>query len=141
MQVEDGHVTVLWPRAKGAKTMRDAVSSAVGKALLDYLHALYGDALDTIQPVWISLAHDGTYGKQLSERSIANICLKHLGTSKVHTLRHTFAHTMEEAGAKVSEIQARLGHASLATTGRYLASLRSAENTHGEALAALFGVE
>ncbi len=141
VQVEDGRVTVLWPRAKGAKTMRDAVSLSVGKALLDYLHALYGDALDTIQPVWVSLAHDGTYGKQLSERSIANICLKHLGTSKVHTLRHTFAHTMEEAGAKVSDIQARLGHASLATTGRYLASLRSAENTHSEALAALFGMD
>src|SRR5258708_2009315 len=139
VQVEDGHVTVLWPRAKGAKTMRDAVSSAVGKALLDYLHALYGD--DTNQPVWVSLAHDPSYGKQLSERSIANICLKHLGTSKVHALRHTFAHTMEEAGAKVSDIQARLGHASLATTGRYLASLRSAENTHSEALAVLFGME
>lgn len=141
VQVEDARVTVLWPRAKGAKTMRDAVSSAVGNALLDYLRAFYGDALDTIQPVWVSLAHDGTYGKQLSERSIANICLKHLGTSRVHTLRHTFAHTMEEAGAKVSDIQARLGHASLATTGRYLASLRSAENTHSEALAALFGMK
>ena len=141
VQVKDTRVTVLWPRAKGAKTVRDAVSLSVGKALLDYLHALYGDALDTIQPVWVSLAHDGTYGKQLSERSIANICLKHLGTSKVHSLRHTFAHTMEEAGAQVSDIQARLGHNSLATTSRYLASLRSAEDTHSEALAVLFGME
>ena len=102
VQVEDGHVAVLWPRAKGAKVMRDAVSQSVGKALLDYLHALYGDALDTILPVWVSLAHDGTYGKRLSERSFANICLKHLGTSKVRALRHTFAHSMAEAGAKVS---------------------------------------
>jgi len=30
------------------------------------------------------------------------------------------ARAMEDAGAKVSEIQARLGHDSLATTGRYL---------------------
>jgi integrase len=46
---------------------------------------------------------------------------------------------MEAAGAKVSDIQARLGHESLATTGRYLAALKSAENAHGDALAARFG--
>jgi integrase len=44
---------------------------------------------------------------------------------------------LEDAGAKVSEIQARLGHESLATTGRYLAALRADENPHADALAAL----
>jgi integrase len=48
---------------------------------------------------------------------------------------------MEQIGAPVSEIQARLGHKSLATTGRYLASLKRAENRHGDQLAALFGIE
>jgi integrase len=48
---------------------------------------------------------------------------------------------MEDAGAKVSEIQARLGHTSLATTGRYLAALRQADNAHGEVVAGLFGIE
>ena len=127
--------------SQGCEGDAGCCSQSVGKALLDYLHALYGDALDTILPVWVSLAHDGTYGKQLSERSFANICLKHLGTSKVRALRHTFAHSMAEAGAKVSDIQTRLGHASLATTGRYLASLRSAANEHSEALAVLLGME
>ncbi len=47
---------------------------------------------------------------------------------------------MEDSGAKVSDIQARLGHTSLATTGRYLAALKQAENTHGETLAELFGI-
>jgi integrase len=141
VQVEGVAVTVVWPRAKGGKVMRDTLPTAVGKALTDYLAMLYGDVLDTTSPVWVSLAHDRSYGKHLSERSIANVCVKHLGTSKVHTLRHTFAHAMEEAGAKVSDIQSRLGHASLATTGRYLASLRSAENKHAEVLAAMFGIE
>jgi len=46
-----------------------------------------------------------------------------MATSRVHTLYHTFARAMQDAGANVGEIQARLGHASLATTGRYLAAL------------------
>ena len=56
------------------------------------------------------------------------LCKQHLGTSKVHATRYTAAHSMEKVGLTVSEIQARLGHKSLATTGRYLASLRRAEN-------------
>lgn len=46
---------------------------------------------------------------------------------------------MENVGAKVTDIQARLGHESLATTGRYLAALKQAENVHAETLASLFG--
>lgn len=48
---------------------------------------------------------------------------------------------MEDAGAKVSEIQERLGHSSLATTGRYLAALRRAENAHADELARRFGLD
>jgi integrase len=59
----------------------------------------------------------------------------------VPTLRHTFARTIEDAGAKVSEIQARLGQASLATTGRCLAALGRAGSRHAEALARLFGFD
>ena len=121
--------------------MRDTLPVAVGRALVDYVDACYGDILTPECAVWVSLAHDASCGNRLSERSIANIFKKHLGTSKVHTTRHTFAHAMEEAGATVSEIQSRLGHASLATTGRYLASLRSADNKHGEVVAALYGIE
>jgi site-specific recombinase XerD len=72
---------------------------------------------------------------------IARLAEQHLGTSKVHALRHTFAREMEADGAKTSEIQARLGHASMATTGIYLAALKSAENSHAESLARRFGFE
>ncbi len=47
---------------------------------------------------------------------------------------------MEDAGAKVSEIQSRLGHASLAATSRYLAALGSAENPYAATLENLFGI-
>jgi integrase len=59
----------------------------------------------------------------------------------VHVLRHSFARALEDADAKVSEIQSRLGHESLATMGRYLAALRANENPYADALAALFGLE
>jgi site-specific recombinase XerD len=48
---------------------------------------------------------------------------------------------MEDAGAKVSDIQAKLGHTNLATTGKYLTALKKSENHHSEALAKLFGLE
>jgi site-specific recombinase XerD len=94
------------------------------------------------RPVWISLAtRNGTYGHSLSIRAIALINERRLGASKVHTLRHTFARGLEDAGAKVSEIQARLGHADLGTTGRYLAQLHAGENPHLARLSHLYGLE
>ena len=76
----------------------------------------------------------------MTTQAIADVCQKRLGVSKVHTLRHTFARAMEDSGAKVSEIQARLDHSSLATTGRYLAALSQADNAHAEAITSLFGL-
>lgn len=95
-----------------------------------------------IRPIWISLAtRNGTFGHPLSIRAIALINEQRLGASKVHTLRHTFARGLEDAGAKVSEIQARLGHADLGTTGRYLAQLHAGENPHLGRLSQLYGLE
>jgi len=91
-------------------------------------------------PLWVSLAHNGTAGHPLTARAIAHLCEKRLGTSKVHALRHTFARALEDAGAKVSEIQAALGHADLGTTGRYLARLHQGENRHLARLSGLYGL-
>jgi site-specific recombinase XerD len=94
------------------------------------------------RPIWISLAtRNRTFGHPLSIRAIALINEQRLGTSKVHALRHTFARGLEDAGAKVSEIQARLGHADLGTTGRYLAQLHAGENPHLARLSHLYGLE
>ncbi len=82
----------------------------------------------------------GTAGHPLTARAIAHLCEKRLGTSKVQALRHTFARALEDAGAKVSEIQAALGHADLGTTGRYLARLHQGENRHLARLSGLYGL-
>lgn len=48
---------------------------------------------------------------------------------------------MEQHGAKVSEIQRKLGHKSIATTSLYLQALTSEENPYAEAIQQAIGVE
>lgn len=142
----DKRVTLTFRRAKGGKVMRDTLAADVAKALLDYLASAYNKKLADLSidaPVWVSLHHAAKskplVERGLSLRAVSDICKARLGVSKVHALRHTFAHELEGAGAKVSDIQARLGHSNLATTGRYLAALNSADNPYADELAKLFG--
>lgn len=144
LRIDGEHITLHFRRAKGGKVMSDKLNAAISRALMHWLQLHYGAAqlgsLLPEVPIWVSFSHN-SYGKPLSTRSIATICEKRIGVSKVHALRHTFARVMEDAGAKVSEIQARLGHSSLATTGRYLAALRRADNLHADELARLMGFD
>ncbi len=144
VEIHGARVILHWRRTKGGKSMNDTLPSSVGRVLLEWLDFFYGSRLRKLPPdtpVWVSLSSNGTWGRPLDVQSIADICQRHLGTSKVHSLRHTFARAMEDSGAKVSDIQARLGHESLDTTGRYLAALNRAENPQADKIAALFGAE
>ena len=119
--------------------MYDTLSLPISHALDEYIKAAHPEPVASTV-IWISLAHNH-YGTPLSRQAVSDICLKRLGTSKVHTTRHTFALGMVKSGAPVNAIQARLGHANLSTTSRYLTVLQSAENEYGGALAALFGLD
>jgi site-specific recombinase XerD len=136
---ERGRATLHFAHAKGGKELYDTLPAVLSQALADYVTTVHGPTPGPETRLWISLAHH-RFGHPLSKQGIANICFKHLGVSKVHVTRHTFAHSMEQVGAKLSDIQARLGHSNAATTSKYLAALRSAENDHGDALAALLGL-
>lgn len=141
VQIQGDTITLFF-RCKGNKPMRDTLTPGVARSLLEWLHMRYGD-LSNMQPdtpLWVSTKRQSKSG-HLTTRSVSNICEKRLGFSKVHTTRHTWARTMEDLGAKVSEIQARLGHESLATTGRYLAALKQSENQYADKLASKFGLE
>ncbi len=133
-------VLVTFRRTKGGTPMRDELPRPVGRAVCAWLNAYYATVPGPDAPVWVRLTV-AKHGDRLGWQSIGDICQRWLGTSKVHALRHTFAHTMERTGARVTEIQQRLGHTDLSTTGRYLEALASAHNTHGEAVAAALGVE
>jgi integrase/recombinase XerC len=135
-------ITLTTRRAKGGKVMRDVLPPQASKALLAYLRTVY-PALPNVEataPLWVSCSR-ATSGKPLSARGIAYMCEQRIGTSKVHTLRHTFAHSMERAGAKPTDIQRKLGHSSLATTTVYLDSLSSADNPYAADMLAELGVE
>lgn len=130
--------------AKGGKVMLDTLPRVTTEALTSWLQTYYGPdlaAMGNDAPLWVSLERGRSKGQALGIQSIADICEKYLGTSKVHTTRHTWAHTMQKAGATPSQIQARLGHESLATTGRYLGALNQAENEHAETIAAMLGIK
>jgi integrase len=142
LAIHGTQITVTWTRCKGGKIMHDTLPPATAKPLAAWLHRYYGAALGSLPgdaPVWVALARNGSRGNAMTIQAIADVVEKHLGTSKVHSLRHTFARAMEDAGAKVSDIQGRLGHSSLATTGRYLQALKAAENPQAAALARLLG--
>lgn len=140
---QEGKATLTFEHAKGDEVMIDEIPVTVTNALTRWLQRQYGplERIEPSTPLWVSLAHDESHGKPLGYRSINALCQKHLHISKVHVTRHTAAHMMEQVGLNVSEIQARLGHKSLATTGRYLASLKRAENRKGDELAAMYGIE
>lgn len=134
---------VIWKRCKGGKVMNDELPAQTTQALRSYLHKIYGATVEQMvadTPVWVSFSRQN-YGRAIGIQTIADICERRLGTSKVHTTRHTFAVMMEQAGAKLSDIGARLGHSDLKTTSDYMKRLHSAENTYADSLEKMMGME
>lgn len=135
-------VTLTFERCKGAKKMVDQLPARVSAALLQWLRSYYGEDLPLASdaPVWVALAAGGRNGKnkgnQLGNQAIADICKKYLGTSKVHTTRHTGTVLRLKAGATVQDIKKQLGHDSLATTDYYIEVLLNEPDTHAEAVEA-----
>lgn len=143
VSIEDEIVTLTFERCKGGKTMYSSLDVQLSKTLLIYLHTIYGKQLDILAPstpLWVSFS-DRTYGQAIGSQTIADICESHLGVSTVHTLRHTFAFTMNQLGAETGTIQEQLGHKSRTTTNGCLNRLKQAHNPYASALADAFGVE
>lgn len=129
-------VTLTFERCKGAKVMVDQLPAGISHILLTWLRSYYGEDLSLASdtPLWVALAPGGrngsNRGNRLGNQAIADICKKYLGTSKVHTTRHSGTLARLKAGASVQDIRKQLGHDSLATTDYYIEVLMHEPDSH-----------
>ncbi len=136
-------VTLTFERCKGNKRMVDQLPAGISAILLFWLRSYYGEDLHLAlnSPIWVALAPGGRNGRnrgnRLGNQAIGDICKKYLGTSKVHTTRHTGTLLRLQAGATVQDIKKQLGHNSLATTDYYIEVLLQGPDQHATQVEAM----
>jgi site-specific recombinase XerD len=133
-------ITVIWQRCKGGKVMYDNIDLLVARAIFEYLKAAYPDGWKAADSVWLSCSNHGKR-EPIGYRAIAGVCKKYLGTTKVHSTRHTAARKLQDLGAPLSLISKLLGHSNQAITSTYLESLHQGENPFARALAESYGLK
>ena len=144
LEITGKRIRLNFEHTKGDETMQDLLSSAVSKTLTNWLEMFYEMPVKDIpadKPLWVNVHHKSHLGEALGYHGVAGICEHYLGTSKVHTTRHTFAILMENVGAKLTDIQKRLGHKNAATTGVYLDKLTQDRNPYADKIAAAIGLK
>jgi len=115
LDLELGIVKVM---GKGRKERIVPVGKKAMEALKAYLY--HRDHVEANAPIFLN-----TRGGRLTSRSVGRLVKKYSRQSGVfrkispHSLRHTFATHLLDAGADIREIQEMLGHTSLSTTQRY----------------------
>lgn len=132
VQVSSQTVMLTWMHTKDDKRLHNTLLAKVGALFIQYLHVIYGTQLDCLvpdAPIWISTSRRN-WGTAISTSAIVNICQRRLGTWKIHTLRHTFAHMMTKLSSTEGDVQESLGCSDSATPQHYLKMLQSLDNLH-----------
>jgi integrase/recombinase XerC len=115
----DFHLGIVKVLGKGRKERIVPVGTKAIEALNVYLKRR-GD-LEGRESLFIN-----SRGKRLTTRSVGRLIKRYTRNSGIfrnispHSLRHSFATHLLDAGADIREIQEMLGHVSLSTTQRYI---------------------
>ncbi|MDI7259286.1 MAG: tyrosine recombinase XerC [Thermodesulfobacteriota bacterium] len=115
----DLNLGIVRVMGKGRKERIVPIGDKASEALKVYLKER-GDLKDE-EPLFVNLR-----GGRLTDRSVGRFIKKYTRCSGIvrkvspHSLRHSFATHLLDAGADIREIQEMLGHASLSTTQRYI---------------------
>lgn len=119
LRIEDVHFTGLRVRVRRGKGRKERYT-VLSRRILDDLKRLAGDRSPS-EPMFRSKqgGHLSTRTVQRAIRSAAGRAGLHGGVTP-HSLRHSFATHLLEAGTDLVHIQALLGHSDLRTTVRYI---------------------
>lgn len=132
---DEGFLTFT-TRVKGGRVRRRELPRPAYAAILEALHA-QGVTLDEMAPddPIFQLQSNSFYANLRRYAQRAN-----LSNVTPHALRHSAAKLRRETGATIEEVQALLGHASIATTANYLRQLEGTRDPGWESAAAAIGL-
>ena len=135
----------LFVRGKGDVEREIPIPAATHTALEAWLRAhpsRVGGGLRDDDVMFVSLARaSNSVPGAISQQGLAKLVRRYAAVAGVperlahpHALRGYYATTLAGEGVPIQEIKARLGHASIETTARYLAELGDGAGTVGDVL-------